>query len=265
MDAKTIGELVQTYQATMLISTPTFYGMYLRQCPPEVFRSLRYAIVGAEKLRPALAQAFRDKYEIDLLEGYAVRQVGHKPGTVGHPIPGVSARIVHPETEAPLPYGTAGLLLVHGPSRMLGYLGQPEKTTEVLRHGWYVTGDIAAIDEDGFIRITDRLARFSKIGGEMVPHLAVEEAINTIIGEPACVVTSLPDAQKGERLVALYTRPEMSRETLWEQLNHTELPKLWIPKREHMFVVEAIPTLGTGKVDLQQVKHLASAQMGEPL
>jgi acyl-[acyl-carrier-protein]-phospholipid O-acyltransferase/long-chain-fatty-acid--[acyl-carrier-protein] ligase len=258
--------------------------MYLRQCPPEVFRSLRYAIVGAEKLRPALAQAFRDKYGIDLLEGYgctemgpvvavntpdvihgAVHQIGHKPGTVGHPIPGVSARIVHPETEEPLPYGTAGLLLVHGPSRMLGYLGQPEKTAEVLRHGWYVTGDIAAIDEDGFIRITDRLARFSKIGGEMVPHVAVEEAINTILGQPACVVTSVPDAQKGERLVALYTRPEMSREALWEQLNHTELPKLWIPKREHMFVVEAIPTLGTGKVDLQQVKRLAYSQMGEPL
>jgi acyl-[acyl-carrier-protein]-phospholipid O-acyltransferase/long-chain-fatty-acid--[acyl-carrier-protein] ligase len=284
MDAKTIGELVQTYQATMLISTPTFYGMYLRQCLPEAFRSLRYAIVGAEKLRPALAQAFRDKYGIDLLEGYgctemgpvvavntpdvihgAVHQIGHKPGTVGHPIPGVSARIVHPETEEPLPYGTAGLLLVHSPSRMLGYLGQPEKTAAVLRHGWYVTGDIATIDEDGFIRITDRLARFSKIGGEMVPHLAVEEAINTILGEPACVVTSVPDAQKGERLVALYTRPEMSRDTLWEQLNHTELPKLWIPKREHMFVVEAIPTLGTGKVDLQQVKRLAYAQMGEPL
>jgi acyl-[acyl-carrier-protein]-phospholipid O-acyltransferase/long-chain-fatty-acid--[acyl-carrier-protein] ligase len=281
MDAKTIGELVYTYKATMLISTPTFCGMYLRQCPADAFASLRYAVVGAEKLRPELAQAFKEKYGVELLEGYGCtemapvvavnvpdvvhgtqRQIGHKPGTVGHPIPGVAARVVHLETGAPLPSGAEGLLLVKGPNRMLGYLGQPEKTAEVLQDGWYITGDIAAIDEDGFIRITDRLSRFSKIGGEMVPHGKVEEVINSILGEQACVVTAVPDPRKGESLVVLYTHPEVSGNDLWERLCQTDLPKLWIPRREHFYCIETIPTLGTGKVDLQQARRLAMAMEG---
>jgi acyl-[acyl-carrier-protein]-phospholipid O-acyltransferase/long-chain-fatty-acid--[acyl-carrier-protein] ligase len=275
-DAKAIGELVRTYKATMLISTPTFCGMYLRQCPADAFASLRFAVVGAEKLRPELAQAFHDKYGVELLEGYGCtemapvvavnvpdvghgtqRQLGHKPGTVGHPIPGVTARVVHPETGEPLPCGTEGLLLVTGPNRMLGYLGQPEKTAEVLQDGWYVTGDIATIDEDGFICLTDRLARFSKIGGEMVPHGKVEEAVNRILGEPACVVTAVPDPRKGEALVVLYTHTAISRDEIWERLCQTDLPKLWLPRREHLYGIEAIPILGTGKVDLQQVRRLA--------
>src|SRR5678816_2873969 len=93
-------------------------------------------------------------------------------------IPGVAAKIVDKETgEGPL-FGREGLLLVKGPNLMAGYLNQPERTAEVMRDGWYVTGDIASIDEDGFIFITDRLSRFSKIGGEMVPHLKVEEAVS---------------------------------------------------------------------------------------
>ena len=140
---------------------------------------------------------------------------------------------------------------------MVGYLGQPEKTAEVVRDGWYVTGDIAAIDEDGFLRITDRLSRFSKIGGEMVPHLKVEEAINRILGDPGCIVTAVPDEQRGERLAVLYTHREITAEALWEQLCRTDLPKLWIPKREHFYYVEAIPILGTGKVDLRTVKSVA--------
>jgi acyl-[acyl-carrier-protein]-phospholipid O-acyltransferase / long-chain-fatty-acid--[acyl-carrier-protein] ligase len=191
------------------------------------------------------------------------RQLGHKPGTVGHPIPGIAARVIHPETGAPLPYGTEGLLLVTGPNRMLGYLGQPEKTAEVLQDGWYMTGDIAAIDEDGFIHLTDRLSRFSKIGGEMVPHGKVEEAINHILGEPACVVTAVPDARKGEALVVLYTPTAISRDDLWALLCQTDIPKLWLPRREHLYCIEAIPTLGTGKVDLQQARRLALAGVGE--
>jgi acyl-[acyl-carrier-protein]-phospholipid O-acyltransferase/long-chain-fatty-acid--[acyl-carrier-protein] ligase len=260
----------------MLVSTPTFCGMYLRQCPAAAFAALRYAIVGAEKLRPALARAFAEKYGVPLLEGYGCtemapvvavnvpdvvygphRQIGQKPGTVGQPLPGVVAKVVHPETGAPLPNGTEGLLLVKGPNRMLGYLGQPDKTAEVLQDGWYVTGDMAAIDQDGFIHLTDRLSRFSKIGGEMVPHLKVEEAINTVLGDRQCVVTAIPDAKKGEALVALYTHQEVTPAALWEHLCRTNLPRLWVPKREHLYAVASIPTLATGKVDLQQVKRLA--------
>src|SRR5262249_19826846 len=183
MDAKTIGELAARYRATLIISTPTFCASYIRKCEPEQFKHLRYAIVGAERLREPIAAAFRQKFGIDLLEGYGCtemapvvavnvpdvrngheRQRGTRAGSVGHPLPGVAAKIVDAETgEGPL-FGREGLLLVKGPNRMLGYLGDPEKTADVVRDGWYVTGDIASIDEAGFIQITDRLSRFSKIG-----------------------------------------------------------------------------------------------------
>jgi acyl-[acyl-carrier-protein]-phospholipid O-acyltransferase/long-chain-fatty-acid--[acyl-carrier-protein] ligase len=280
LDAKTIGAMVHKHKATILISTPTFYATNLRQCSAAEFASLRYAIAGAEKLRPALAQAFKDKYGLDLLEGYGCtemapvvavnvpdvehgtyRQIGFKPGTVGHPLPGIGAKIVDCETRAPLPYGQEGLLLVQGPNRMLGYIGQPEKTAEVLRDGWYVMGDIAMIDADGFLHITDRLSRFSKIAGEMVPHGRVEEALNQILGEVSCVVTAVPDEQKGECLVVLYTHNEYTPDILWEQLCRTDLPKLWIPKREHFYAVESIPLLGTGKVDLRAARLTALTMM----
>jgi acyl-[acyl-carrier-protein]-phospholipid O-acyltransferase/long-chain-fatty-acid--[acyl-carrier-protein] ligase len=278
LDAKTIGELVGKHQATILISTPTFYAAYLRKCSATEFSSLRHALAGAEKLRPSLAQAFKEKYGLDLLDGYGCtemapvisvnvpdiehsepRQIGYKPGTVGHPLPGIAAKIVDIETGDPLAPGQEGLLLVKGPNRMLGYLGEPEQTAEVLRDGWYITGDIATIDDDGFIRITDRLSRFSKIGGEMVPHLRVEEAINEILGDTPYVVTAVPDEQRGEQLVVLYTHTELAANTLWEHLSRTDLPRLWIPKREHFYAVETIPRLGTGKVDLRAAKLTAMA------
>src|SRR5262249_23122034 len=107
---------------------------------------------------------------------------------------------------------------------------QPDRTAEVFRDGWYVTGDLAVIDDEGFIRITDRLSRFSKIGGEMVPHLSVEEAILAILGDGACAVTGVPDEQRGERLGALFLHPASPAE-LWQQLSQPDLPRLWLPKR----------------------------------
>jgi acyl-[acyl-carrier-protein]-phospholipid O-acyltransferase / long-chain-fatty-acid--[acyl-carrier-protein] ligase len=275
-DAKTIGETVKKHRATLLISTPTFYAGYMRRCNAEEFASLHYVISGAEKLREPIARGFKEKYGIEILEGYGCtelapvvsvnipdvvydgqKQIGNKPGTVGHPIPGVAVRVTDPDTGAPLPYGTAGMLLAKGGNLMLGYLGQPELTAEAMRGGWYVTGDIAAIDEDGFIRITDRLSRFSKIGGEMVPHMKVEETMNEVLGNPVAAVTALPDEQRGEKLVAFYAQNGMNRDELWEKLNRSDLPKLWIPKRENLHAVEALPLLGSGKVDLRQIKSMA--------
>ncbi len=280
-DAKTIGEMVFKYKATILISTPTFYTMYIRKCSAEEFSSLRYAIVGAEKLREPIAKAFREKYGMDLLEGYGctemgpvvsvnisnveqgtARQVGLKPGTVGHPIPGVSVKVVDPDTGKTLGYDQEGLLLVKGPGRMTGYLGQAKETEEVLRDGWYVTGDIALVDEDGFIRITDRLSRFSKIGGEMVPHIKVEETIDKILGDECSVVTAIPDEQKGERLVVFYSRKDVTPEELLKKLRQTDLPNIWIPRGENLYCVDAIPLLGSGKVDLKQVKMMAMELAG---
>jgi acyl-[acyl-carrier-protein]-phospholipid O-acyltransferase / long-chain-fatty-acid--[acyl-carrier-protein] ligase len=186
------------------------------------------------------------------------RQRGTRVGSVGHPLPGVAVKIVDPETgEGPL-FGREGLLLVKGPNRMLGYLRDPNRTAEVLRDGWYVTGDIATIDEGGFVRITDRLSRFSKIAGEMVPHLKIEEQIQTLISDHhSSVVASIPDDTKGERLVAFYTDPEIEAHALWEGLCRTDLPRLWLPKREDLYFIESVPTLGTGKVDLRAVRQLA--------
>jgi acyl-[acyl-carrier-protein]-phospholipid O-acyltransferase/long-chain-fatty-acid--[acyl-carrier-protein] ligase len=279
-DAKTIGELAARYRATLIISTPTFCSTYIRKCEPEQFRHLRYAIVGAERLRESIAAAFKARFGLDLLEGYGCTEMGPvvavnvpdvqdgrehqrgtRVGTVGHPLPGVAAMIVDQNTgEGPL-FDREGLLLVKGPNRMLGYLGDPEKTAAVLRDGWYVTGDIARIDEGGFVQITDRLSRFSKIGGEMVPHIRVEEQIQAALGDHyTAVVTAVPDQTKGERLVAFYTDPTTTPQDLWERLCQTELPRLWLPKRDDLQFTESIPTLGTGKVDLRAVRQLAIAR-----
>ena len=140
---------------------------------------------------------------------------------------------------------------------MLGYLNQPVLTEQAMRGGWYITGDIATVDEDGFIRITDRITRFSKIGGEMVPHMRIEEVINNALGSAASAVTAVPDAQRGEKLVAFYSHNGMTREALWNKLNQSELPKLWIPKRENLHPIDVLPVLGSGKVDLKQIKTMA--------
>ena len=272
-DAKTIGEMAARYGATLLISTPTFCSAYVRKCQPEQFARLRLAIVGAERLREPIASAFKERFGIDLIEGYGCTEMapvvavnvpdadgsGWKRGTVGRPLPGISAKVVDLDSgEGPL-VGKEGLLLVTGPNQMRGYLGEPELTRDAHRDGWYVTGDIATIDEAGFIRITDRLSRFSKIAGEMVPHMKVEEQVQSLMRDPhVCVVTAVPDPVKGERLVALYTDPDLSAQEIWEQLSRVDLPKLWIPKREDLHIVDSIPTLGTGKVDLRGVRQLAA-------
>jgi acyl-[acyl-carrier-protein]-phospholipid O-acyltransferase/long-chain-fatty-acid--[acyl-carrier-protein] ligase len=165
--------------------------------------------------------------------------------------------VIDPDSGETLGPGQAGLLLVKGPNVMLGYLNQQNLTDQAMRRGWYVTGDIATIDDDGFITITDRLSRFSKIGGEMVPHMKIEEMINEILGSPASVVTAIPDEHRGERLVVFYAKNGVSRDELWDKLNKSELPKLWIPKRDDLRPIDEIPVLGSGKADLKKVKALA--------
>lgn len=278
-DAATIGDMVKKYKATILVGTPTMLANYARKCTKEQFASLRFVVAGAEKLKESIAEIFYEKFGIPPFEGYgctelspivstgissfidpkgAFVQVGNKPGTVGHPILGVAAKIVHPETFEMMPSGESGLLLIKGPNVMKGYLNNPGLTREVIRGGWYVTGDIAALDEDGFIAITDRLSRFSKIGGEMVPHIKIEEEIHAALGEacPACVVTAVADERKGERLVVLY-QGDLDVDAVYGKLRESGLPNLWLPKKENFFRVEEIPLLGTGKVDLKKVKDLA--------
>jgi acyl-[acyl-carrier-protein]-phospholipid O-acyltransferase/long-chain-fatty-acid--[acyl-carrier-protein] ligase len=172
-------------------------------------------------------------------------------------VPGVAAKVVDLESGEELGPGLSGLLLVKGPNRMDGYWQRPDLTAAALRDGWYVTGDVAVIDEDGFIQLTDRLSRFSKIAGEMVPHLKIEDALMPALGtDAACVVCSVPDEAKGERLVILHTSA-LSPEAVVEAVSAAGLPKLWIPKKDSVFQVEAIPSLGTGKTDLRGSRELA--------
>ena len=184
-------------------------------------------------------------------------QSGTRAGSVGRTLPGVSVRIIHPETREPVPAGTAGLLLVNSPSRMAGYHGAPVKTQEVLRDGFYESGDLAYIDEDGFLFITDRLSRFSKIAGEMIPHLKIEEAAGEILAYSSCFVTGVADERRGERLVMLYADPRMAPAEIVAHLSAASLPPLWIPKRENIFLIDAIPVLGTGKTDLAKARAIA--------
>lgn len=278
LDARATGELVRRYRVTFLMATPTFLQIYIRRCSPEDFGSLRYVLAGAEKLPDRLAEAFDERFGLRPLEGYGCtecapvvavnrpdyraagfRQVGAKRKKIGHPLPGVSVRIVDPETLEPLRVGQPGLLLVRGPNVMQGYLGLPEKTAEVLGDGWYVTGDIAALDEDGFLQITDRLTRFSKIGGEMVPHIKIEEKLHELAEatEQSFVVTGVPDARKGERLVVLHRLSEEAVQAVVEKLSGLDLPKLWVPRSDQFFRVDSFPLLGTGKLDLRRVREVA--------
>ena len=187
------------------------------------------------------------------------RQVGAKRGHIGHPLPGVSVRIVDPETRERRKVGESGLLLVRGPNVMKGYLGKPEKTAEVLQDGWYVTGDIAAEDEDGFLTITDRLSRFSKIGGEMVPDIKIEEKLHELAGatEQKFVVTGVPDGKKGERLIVLHSLTPDELKTTLDRLGESGLPNLWVPRANQFFHVDDFPHLGTGKLDLRRIHEIA--------
>jgi acyl-[acyl-carrier-protein]-phospholipid O-acyltransferase/long-chain-fatty-acid--[acyl-carrier-protein] ligase len=271
IDAKAIGELVSKYKGTFLLATPTFCSGYARKCTREQFQSLRFVLVGAEKLRESIAKQFEDAFGIALLEGYGCTEMspviavnfpdfeagrdsqrGHKFGTVGQPLPGVAVKIVDPETMEPRGVNEEGLLLVKGANRMLGYLGAP-----AYQDAWYRTGDIAIMDDEGFLRITDRLSRFSKIGGEMVPHLKIEAYILQVSGDEPCVVVGVPDDKKGERIAVLYTQRSLTPDDLWKRLAATDIPRLWLPKQENIHQVESLPSLGTGKIDLKGVRAKA--------
>ena len=278
LDSRVIGALVNKYAVTMLLATPTFLNAYTRRCSPEDFGSLRFVMAGAEKLPDRISQAFEDRFGIRPHEGYgctecspavtvntfdfraaSFRQVGAKRGSIGHPLPGIAVKIVDPDTMQLVGTNEPGLLLVRGPNIMYGYLNKPEKTADVLKDGWYNTGDIARMDEEGFLRITDRLSRFSKIGGEMVPHIKVEDLLQELAGatEQTFVVTAVPDEKRGERLVVLHTLDEERLQACLEKLGKSDLPALWRPRPDHFVHIEKLPYLGTGKLDLRKARELA--------
>ena len=280
LDARAVGKLTERHRGTILLCTATFLRGYLRRCTPEELRTIDAVVLGAEKMPLDLAAAFEERFGVRPVEAYGLTELSplvslnipasrsaggradQKEGTVGRAAPGVSVRVADPTTFEPLPTGQQGMLLVTGPNLMQGYLGQPAKTAEVVRDGWYVTGDLGTVDADGFITITGRLSRFSKVGGEMVPHLRVEEEILRVAGSPEAekqtlVVTGVPDPKRGERLVVLYTALAMSPAEVTNRLADAGLPNLWLPSPDAFYRVDDIPILGTGKLDLRAVNDLA--------
>jgi len=270
-------------RATLLLGTPTFLRQWMKRLEAVDFPALRLAITGAEKLPAPLAEAFREKFGAPVLEGYGLtetspvaafnlpdpnqgpgarsEQTGHRAGSVGRPLPGLAVRLLDPLTleivDASLP---SGILAFRGANVVRGYLGGGE--SDKFRDGWFFTGDLARLDADGFLFIEGRLSRFSKVGGEMVPHLAVEEAIQKIFppGDdkiPDCVL-GLPDGEKGEQLVVLSTRA-LDPAALREGLAAAGLPNLWVPKR--VIRVETIPVLGSGKLDFGACKQMAENEL----
>lgn len=271
--------------AIILMATPTFLRSYLKRCTAEEMRSLNLVIVAAEKLPDDLRDAFREKYGFEPSEGYGTTELspiaavnipasrlgGEQPGqtstkhgTVGRVIPGSVAAVFHPETNERLGTNQEGMLKIKGPNVMLGYLNHPEKTAELIQDGWYTTGDLGMIDDDGFIRITGRQSRFSKIGGEMVPHIRIEQEIARIIedtpndeAEIICAITAVPDSAKGERLIVLHKPLQKSIREIMDRLQQAGLPNLWIPSYDSFLEVNQIPLLGTGKLDLRGIKDMA--------
>jgi acyl-[acyl-carrier-protein]-phospholipid O-acyltransferase/long-chain-fatty-acid--[acyl-carrier-protein] ligase len=282
LDAAAIGELCARYRLTFLVTTPTFLQLYQRRCTPEQFSSLRVVLTGAEKLPLRLYQSFEDRFGIKPIEGYGVTecapviavnapdfraagffQPASRRGTVGQPLPGVSVRTVDPDTFSPTQPGVPGLLLVKGPNVMIGYLGREDLTAAAIRDDWYITGDMATIDEEGFVTITDRLSRFSKIGGEMVPHGLVEEALQRAGGFDTQVfaVAGVPDQRRGEQLAVLHTIDEAAIPDILAKVSAEGLPNLFVPSRGHFVKVDALPVLGTGKLDLRRVKQTAMERL----
>ncbi len=283
LDARTIGELCERFKATVMVVTPTFLRSYLKRCEAQQLATLEIIISGAEKLPADLSDAFETKFGVRPSEGYGATELspivscnipdarardrsrpGTKPGTVGPPLPGVLAKVVDPETGADLGIDAEGRLLIGGPTVMRGYLNRPDKTAEVVRDGWYDTGDIATIDADGFLAIAGRLSRFSKIGGEMVPHLRIEEGLLSLCDAadvqdgPLLAVTAVPDERKGERLIVLHRPLPKPPEVLLREFAATGVPNLWLPDRTAFVEVEAVPLLGSGKLDLRRIKEIAA-------
>lgn len=284
VEAGAIGEIAEQEKATIIVATPTFLLGYIRKVKPEQFASLRLVVVGAEKLKSKVSDAFEKRFGMRPYEGYGATECApvisvnvpdwegggsphpmRKEGTAGAAIPGVCTKVVDIETGELKGVDEEGLLWVKGPNVMKGYLEQPEKTEEVLVDGWYNTGDVVKVDADGFITITDRLTRFSKIGGEMVPHTAVEETLLAADGVSpgSLAVTSVPHETKGEQLAVLFTAEAGSAEALHQAATNSDLPNLWRPSASKYFQVDEIPVLGTGKLDLRGIKTLAAEKVDE--
>ena len=284
LDTRKIVDGVREEAATVLIGAPSFLRPLLKKAEEGELRTLELVISGAEKMPLELYDAFMEKFHIEILQGYGLTettpvsnvnqpdppiaghseeyQTGKRLGSVGRLLPGMTARIMDPDTKDDLPLTATGILLLRGANVFGGYLNDAAKTAETFRDGWLVTGDLARFDEAGFLHIEGRLSRFAKIAGEMVPLATVEQKLADGLGweqieAPKAVIVSVPDPARGEALVIITTEV-VGYDSVRDTLVDAGLPNLWIPKT--ILRVENIPMLGTGKVDFKTCKDLATAE-----
>jgi acyl-[acyl-carrier-protein]-phospholipid O-acyltransferase/long-chain-fatty-acid--[acyl-carrier-protein] ligase len=285
-DAVGIGKLSARYSATIMFGTGTFFRLYTknRKLHPLMFDSIRMIVAGAERLKPEIKEAFKEKFAKDIFEGYGTTEtspvisvnmpdsldldsmrpiIGNRQGSVGQAIPGTIVKIVDPSTLEPLGVGVDGLIIVGGSQVMKGYLNDQEKTDEVIATidgvRYYKTGDKGHLDENGFIYIVDRYSRFAKIGGEMISLGSVEESIQDIFKDTIEIMAvALADEKKGEQIVLLYLG-ELKEDEINQEIKSSELLPIMRPNK--IFKVEELPKLGTGKADFKGAKSLAMELM----
>src|SRR6266404_389210 len=278
LEAAKNAALVEKYKITVVLATPTFLRAYLRKAEPHQLRSARLVIVGAEKMPLDLSEKFFARFGKCVFEGYGLTEttpvvsvnlpdpIPERPdvtvqplyrlGSVGKMAAGIAAEIRDPETDEKRTIYDTGMLWLRGPNIFEGYLKDPKRTAEVLRNDWLKTGDIGRLDEDGFLYIEGRLSRFSKIGGEMVPHEAIEHKIIELLGlsgrdERLIAIVGVQDEAKGEALVLL-SAVDINIAELREKLHEAGVPNLWIPK--YVQRIETIPVLASGKLDLKRCR-----------
>ncbi len=281
LDSAAAVTAIKEEKVTVVVGTPTFLRPYLRRGTAADFVSLEWAVVGAEKCPADLVDAFAAQLETPMLEGYGITEtspvlsvnvpdradpeapdgvwVGNVRGSVGRPVIGIAVRFLDPTTGEVLPSGQVGLLEIRGANIFMGYLDAEQTAKAMTPDGWYRTGDLARLDDDGFLHLAGRLSRFSKIGGEMVPHGTVEDALRKVLGladshEHKVAVASAADPVKGEQLVVLHVE-DLDPEAVRAALAAEGLANLWIPKVFKK--VPVIPILGTGKLDLNKLRELA--------
>jgi acyl-[acyl-carrier-protein]-phospholipid O-acyltransferase/long-chain-fatty-acid--[acyl-carrier-protein] ligase len=268
LDYRKICDIVRDDKPTLMVGTPSFYWGYLRKSEPGDFASLRYAICGADKCPDALREGFLEKHNIVLYEGYGTTETSpaisanaegiNKSGSVGLPFEGVQIRIEHYETGEECAVGENGKILVKGDLVMKGYFNDFEETSLHIRRGWYDTGDMGNLDEDGYLWHVGRLKRFVKIGGEMVSLIRVENALEKHLPDDViCCVVEVPDAIKGARIVAAVTAPVDEKKILKKIA--ADLPKIALPKI--FTVIEDLPKMGSGKIDFRNVTRMVRQRL----
>jgi acyl-[acyl-carrier-protein]-phospholipid O-acyltransferase/long-chain-fatty-acid--[acyl-carrier-protein] ligase len=270
IDYKKICAILREERPTVMAGTPGFFKGYLRKSTPGDFRSVRLLVSGADRCPEGLRREFFEKHGITLYEGYGATETSpvistntpeqNKPGSVGKVLPGIRVRIENYETGRECRTGEAGRILVKGDSVMKGYLNDFEETSMRIRHGWYDTGDMGYLDQDGFLWHEGRLRRFVKIGGEMVSLVKVEDILQEILREDvSCSVVEIPDALKGARIVAAVTQKVDERKIL--KMMSAHLPNISLPKQ--FVVIEELPRMGSGKIDFRRVTEIVQTLLRE--